>query len=143
MADVGEPFTRPQLEVFLAGLLMSKDGEATISADVVRKAENAADGIRMVQLCHNNGDITIELMKPWPSPCARWKLLAVWVGTGRPCQGAEQMIYIPVALVGACCAVVAYIVLDRLWPEKPLVDLTEPERRHDSLRDLAGLPPRR
>lgn len=71
MPDVGEPFTRPQLEVFLAGLLMSKDGEATIPADVVRAAEAAADGIRMAQLCHVNGNITIELLKPWPSPCTR------------------------------------------------------------------------
>lgn len=71
MADVGEPFTRPQLEVFLAGILMQRDGEATIKADVVRASENAADGLRMVQMCHNNGDITIELMKPWPAPCLR------------------------------------------------------------------------
>lgn len=68
---VGEPFTRPQLEVFLAGLLMSKDGEATIPADVVRAAEAAADGLRMVQKCHVSGDITIELLLPWPAPCSR------------------------------------------------------------------------
>jgi hypothetical protein len=68
---MAEPFTRPQLEVFLAGLLMSGDGEATIENVYVKAGEAAADGIRMKQLCHVNGDITIELEKPWPNPCRR------------------------------------------------------------------------
>lgn len=71
MSATGEPFTRPQLEVFLAGLLMSGDGEATIENVYVKAGEAAADGIRMVQKCHANGDITIELLKPWPNPCHR------------------------------------------------------------------------
>lgn len=69
--EVGHPFTRPQLEVFLAGLLMQGDGEAVVENVYVKAGEAAADGIRLLQLCHTNGDITIELAKPWPAPCRR------------------------------------------------------------------------
>lgn len=35
-------------------------------------------------------------------------------------------VLIPIALIGACVAVVTYIVFDRLWPQPPeeVIDLT-------------------
>lgn len=68
-----EPFTRPQLEVFLAGVLLDHEGRIEIPADTVRDAESAADGLRLVQLCHSDGSIVIAFEGRWPVPCAEYQ----------------------------------------------------------------------
>lgn len=68
-------FTRPQLEVFLAGVLLAQmeQGRIEIPHDAIRDAEAAADGLRLAQLCKSDGTIVITFKDRWPVPCREYQ----------------------------------------------------------------------